>query len=200
MAEQTHIQDFLGACETESQHSLILDTPTDPFSSQSNLPINIESSQETDSDSDIDDCDENDDDSDDISSICTLSPNKLYAIWRLKKHKQWVAWWSKKAENHPNRGKFNRIRWDKPRRSTTWKMFYHAVEISTLLPKAICKECWKSYAHPELGSGGSGGSSTSTLERHCKACKSSKSQQKLTQSTLVVQVGFSLTVTVNSNS
>lgn len=91
------------------------------------------------------------------------SPNKRYALWSNENQAQWNTWWAINLENCPQRALFESITWHKPKRSQIWDAFYQAAEIRTSFPKALCKSCWKAYAHPDLRNGGS---STSTLSRH----------------------------------
>ena len=74
--------------------------------------------------------------------------------------------------------KFGYFIWSKAKRSVVWEYFNQGADIQNGSPKALCKACWKVFAHPELRTGGS---STSTLRRHAehKKCGGSKSCQGL---------------------
>ena len=74
--------------------------------------------------------------------------------------------------------KFGYFVWSKAKRSAVWEYFNQGADIQNGSPKALCKACWKVFAHPELRTGGS---STSTLRRHAehKKCGGSKSRQGL---------------------
>jgi hypothetical protein len=51
----------------------------------------------------------------------------------------------------------------KAKRSEVWGHFEQYADIRDSSLKAICKACWKVYAHPELQTGGS---STTTMQQH----------------------------------
>jgi hypothetical protein len=104
----------------------------------------------------------------------TLSPNKRYIIWREDQHNKWKAYWAHTLLRHPNRAQSESIRWARPKKSQVWNSFYQGIETKTLLPKALCRSCWKAFAHPELRKAGS---STSTLSRHADKCRPQSSQQ-----------------------
>jgi hypothetical protein len=106
----------------------------------------------------------------------THSPNKRYIVWKTDQHETWNTFWADKLIGHTNRQHFECIHWGKPKKSQAWHGFYQAAELRTLLPKALCRVCWKAFAHPELRRGGS---STGTLARHTVKCKSRGSQQQL---------------------
>jgi hypothetical protein len=105
-----------------------------------------------------------------------LSPNKRHALWRRNNVEHWNSWWRQVLNSSKTNDKFGYFSWTKAKRSTVWKYFEQAADIQNGSPKALCKACWKVFAHPELRTGGS---STSTLRRHAehKKCGGSKSHQ-----------------------
>src|SRR5580692_3078898 len=66
----------------------------------------------------------------------------------------------------------------KTKRLTVWNNFEQGTDIQDGSPKALCKGCWKVFAHSELRTSGS---STSTIRRHAehKRCGGSKTGQGL---------------------
>ena len=106
-----------------------------------------------------------------------LSPNKRYALWRRDTVEYWNSWW-RQVLNSSKTDKFVYFSWTKAKRSTVWEHFEQGADIQNSSPKALCKACWKVFAHPELRTGGS---STSTLWRHTehKKCGGSKDGQGL---------------------
>ena len=74
--------------------------------------------------------------------------------------------------------KFGYFSWTKVKRLTVWKYFEQGADIQNGSLKALCKACWKVFAHPELWTGGS---STSTLRHHAehKKCSGLKIGQRL---------------------
>jgi hypothetical protein len=106
-----------------------------------------------------------------------LSPNKRYALWRRDTVEYWNPWW-RQVLNSSKTDKFGYFSWTKAKRSTVWEHFEQGADIQNGSPKALCKACWKVFAHPELRTGGS---STSTLRRHTehKKCGGSKDGQGL---------------------
>jgi hypothetical protein len=107
-----------------------------------------------------------------------LSPNKRYAIWRRNNVEHWNPWWRHVLNSSKSNDKFGYFSWTKAKRSTVWEHFEQGADIQNGSPKALCKACWKVFAHPELRTGGS---STSTLRRHAehKKCGGSKTGQGL---------------------
>ena len=107
-----------------------------------------------------------------------LSPNKRYALWKRDTVQSWNTWWRQVLISSKTDGKFGYFVWTKAKRSTVWERFEQGADIQNGSPKALCKGCWKVFAHPELRTGGS---STSTLRRHAehKKCGSSKTGQGL---------------------
>jgi hypothetical protein len=89
-----------------------------------------------------------------------LSPNKRHAFWRRNNVEHWNSWWQQVLNSSKTNDKFSYFSWMKAKRSTVWKYFEQGADIQNGSPKALCKACWKVFAHPELQSGGS---STSTL-------------------------------------
>ena len=92
-----------------------------------------------------------------------LSPNKKYALWRRDMVEYWNPWWRQVLESSKTKSKFGHFIWTKAKRSEVWGHFEQCADIHDGSPKAICKACWKVYAHPELQTGGS---STTTMRRH----------------------------------
>jgi hypothetical protein len=116
------------------------------------------------------------------------TPNKRYVIWSLETNREWQQWWTTKITSNQEREQFQHITWPKAKRSHIWNMFHQAAEIRTGLPKAVCRYCWKVYAHPELRRAGS---STSTLARHsksrgCSGPKGAQAQLELVRRTVTV--------------
>ena len=107
-----------------------------------------------------------------------LSPNKRYALWRKGAVEYWNPWWRQVLNSSKTDDKFGYFSWTKAKRSAVWEHFEQGADIRNGSPKALCKACWKVFAHPELRSGGS---STSTLRRHSehKKCGGLKSRQAL---------------------
>ena len=107
-----------------------------------------------------------------------LSPNKRYALWKRDTVEYWNPWWRQVLNSSKNSDKFSYFSWTKAKRSTVWERFEQGADIQNGSPKALCKACWKVFAHPELRTGGS---STSTLRRHAehKKCGRSKNNQGL---------------------
>ena len=107
-----------------------------------------------------------------------LSPNKRYALWRKGAVDYWNPWWRQVLNSSKTDDKFGYFSWTKAKRSAVWEHFEQGADIRNGSPKALCKACWKVFAHPELRSGGS---STSTLRRHSehKKCGGSKSREAL---------------------
>jgi hypothetical protein len=109
-----------------------------------------------------------------------LSPNKKYALWRRDMVDYWNPWWRQVLDSSKTNDKFGYFVWTKAKRSEVWVHFEQCADIHDGSPKAICKACWKVYAHPELRSGGS---STTTMRRHYehKKCGGSTGQGVLSQ-------------------
>jgi hypothetical protein len=107
-----------------------------------------------------------------------LSPNKRHALWRRNTVEYWNPWWRQVLNSSKSNDKFGYFSWTKAKRSTVWEHFEQGADIQNGSPKALCKACWKIFAHPELRTGGS---STSTLRRHAehKKCGGSKTGQGL---------------------
>ena len=107
-----------------------------------------------------------------------LSPNKRYALWRKDTVEYWNPWWRQVLSSSKTDGKFGYFVWSKAKRSAVWEHFEQGANIQNGSPNALCKACWKVFAHPELRTGGS---STSTLRRHAehKKCGGSKTGQGL---------------------
>jgi hypothetical protein len=107
-----------------------------------------------------------------------LSPNKRYAIWNRDTVEYWNTWWHQVLSSSKTNDIYGYFSWSKVKKSTVWEHFEQGADIGNGSPKAICKGCWKVFAHPELRSGGS---STSTLRRHAehKKCGGSKTGQAL---------------------
>jgi hypothetical protein len=107
-----------------------------------------------------------------------LSPNKKYALWRRDNVEHWNPWWRQVLDSSKTNDQFGYFSWTKAKRSAVWKYFEQGADIQNGSPKALCKACWKVFAHPELRTGGS---STSTLRRHAehKKCGGSKTGQGL---------------------
>ena len=107
-----------------------------------------------------------------------LSPNKRYALWRKDTVEYWNPWWRQVLSSSKTDGKFGYFVWSKAKRSAVWEYFEQGANIQNGSPNALCKVCWKVFAHPELRTGGS---STSTLRRHAehKKCGGSKTGQGL---------------------
>jgi hypothetical protein len=116
------------------------------------------------------------------------TPNKRYVIWNLQTDRHWQHWWTTKVASNQDRDQFQHIIWSKAKRSHIWTTFHQGAEIRTGLPKAICRYCWKAYAHPELRRAGS---STSTLARHsqsrgCSGPKGAQAQLEVVRRTVTV--------------
>ena len=107
-----------------------------------------------------------------------LSLNKRYALWRRDTVEFWNPWWRQVLNSSKTDSIFGYFSWTKAKRSAVWEHFEQGADIRNGSPKALCKACWKVFAHPELRSGGS---STSTLRRHYehKKCGGLKSRQAL---------------------
>ena len=107
-----------------------------------------------------------------------LSPNKRYALQRRDTVEYWNPWWHQVLSSSKTDDKFGYFVQSKAKRSTVWEYFEQGANIQNSSPNALCKVCWKVFAHPELQTGGS---STSTLWRHTKHKKygSSKTGQGL---------------------
>ena len=107
-----------------------------------------------------------------------VSPNKRYTLWRRDTVEYWNPWWRQVLNSSKSDGKFGYFIWSKAKRSTVWEHFEQGADIQNGSPKALCKACWKVFAHPELRTGGS---STSTLRRHAehKKCGGLKTRQEL---------------------
>jgi hypothetical protein len=107
-----------------------------------------------------------------------LSPNNKFALWRRDMVEYWNPWWRQVLNSSKTDDKFGYFSWTKAKRSAVWEHFEQGADIRDGSPKALCKACWKVFAHPELQSGGS---STSTLWCHSehKKCDGSKSRQVL---------------------
>jgi hypothetical protein len=107
-----------------------------------------------------------------------LSPNKRYALWRRDMVEYWNPWWRQVLSSSKTNDNFGYFSWTKAKKSTVWDHFEQGADIQNGSPKALCKTCWKAFAHPELRTGGS---STSTLRRHAehKKCSGSKHGQGL---------------------
>ena len=107
-----------------------------------------------------------------------LSPNKKYALWRRDNVEHWNPWWRQVLDSSKTNDQFGYFFWTKAKRSAVWKYFEQGADIQNASPRALCKACWKVFAHPELRTGGS---STSTLRRHAehKKCGGSKTGQGL---------------------
>jgi hypothetical protein len=111
-----------------------------------------------------------------VEEICSLE--KRYALWRRDTVEFWNPWWCQVLNSSKTDSIFGYFSWTKAKRSAVWEHFEQGADIQNDSPKALCKACWKVFAHPELQSGGS---STSTLWRHYehKKCGGSKSRQTL---------------------
>jgi hypothetical protein len=107
-----------------------------------------------------------------------LSPNKRYAIWRKDTIEYWNLWWRQVLSSSKTDCKFGYFVWLKAKRSAVWKYFEQGTNIQNGSPNALCKACWKVFAHPELWICSS---SISTLRRHAKhkKCGGSKTSQGL---------------------
>jgi hypothetical protein len=107
-----------------------------------------------------------------------LSPNKRYALWRKDTVEYWNPWWHQVLSSSKTDGKFSYFVWSKAKRSAVWEHFEQGANIQNGSPNALCKACWKVFAHPELWTGGS---STSTLWCHAEHMKygGSKTGQRL---------------------
>ena len=105
-------------------------------------------------------------------------PNKRYALWKRDTVQSWNTWWRQVLISSKTDGKFGYFVWTKAKRSTVWERFEQGADIQNSSPKALCKGCWKVFAHPELRTSGS---STSTLRCHAehKKCGGSKTGQGL---------------------
>ena len=101
-----------------------------------------------------------------IANDFLAKPTKLASRWRYN------------FSLVPELQMFDYFVWSKAKRSTVWEHFEQGADIQNGSPKALCKACWKVFAHPELRIGGS---STSTLRRHTehKKCGGSKTRQEL---------------------
>jgi len=140
--------------------------PSDPFAAgiiPNSFPLSIEN----------EDCQESN-----PFEHLELSPNKRYALWRRDMVEYWNTWWRQVLNSSKTNDKFGYFSWTKAKRSTVWENFEQGADIQNGSPKALCKACWKVFAHPELRTGGS---STSTLRRHAehKKCGGSKVGQGL---------------------
>ena len=98
----------------------------------------------------------------DLFEHLELSPNKRYVLWRRDTVEYWNPWW-RQVLNSSKTDKFGYFSWTKAKRSTDWEHFEQGVDIQNGSPKALCKACWKVFAHPELWTSSS---STSTLRCH----------------------------------
>ena len=107
-----------------------------------------------------------------------LSRNKKFALWRRDNVEHWNPWWRQVLNSSKTNDKFVYFSWMKAKRLTVWKYFEQGADIQNGSPKALCKACWKVFAHLELQTGSS---STSTLQRHAehKKCSGSKTGQGL---------------------
>jgi hypothetical protein len=104
--------------------------------------------------------------------------NKRYAIWRRKMIEYWNPWWRQVLSSSETDSKFGYFVWLKAKRSAVWEYFDQGTDIQNGSPKALCKACWKVFAHPELRTGGS---SISTFRCYAEYKKygGSKSHQGL---------------------
>ena len=107
-----------------------------------------------------------------------LSPNKRYPLWRRDIVEYWNPWWHQVLNSSKTDGKFGYFVWSKAKRSMVWEYFEQGANIQNGSPNALCKACWKVFAHSELRTGGS---STSTLQHHTehKKYRGSKNRQEL---------------------
>ena len=107
-----------------------------------------------------------------------LSPNKRYALWRKETVEYWNTWWRQVLRSSKTNDRFGYFSWSKVKRSIVWEHFEQGANIQNSCPTALCKVCWKAFAHPELRTGGS---STSTLRCHAKhkKCGGSRNRQGL---------------------
>ena len=104
-----------------------------------------------------------------------LSPNKRYSLWKKDTVEYWNPWWRQVLNSSKTDDKFGYFIWSKTKRSAVWEHFEQGANVQNGSPSALCKMCWKAFAHPELRTGGS---STSTLRRHSdhKKCGGPKNQ------------------------
>ena len=140
--------------------------PSDPFAADiipNSFPLSIENNVSQESDH---------------FKHLELSPNKRYAFWRKDTAEHWDTWWRQVLSSSNTDDKFGYFSWTKAKRSTVWEYFEQGANIQNGSPTALCKACWKAFAHPELRTGGS---STSTLRRHAehKKCGGSRNRQGL---------------------